>query len=94
MEGKTRMPLATKDGWNPAEVGKLLYDQRLSAMAKLLTWYLGVWTEGVQIPQEELSSVLSTNSGSTAVRRAIEDAERFGYIEVDRSVKPYRYKVQ
>lgn len=88
------MPLATKDGWNPAEVGKLLYDERLSAISKLLVWYLGIWPDGTRVSQEELSAVVSTNSGSKAVQRAIEDAERFGYVEVDRSCRPYWYRVK
>lgn len=88
------MPLADKDGWYPEEVYKLLWDKRLSAMSKLLVWFLGIAVDGIQISQEGLSHIVSTNSGSKAVQRAIEEAERFGYLEIDRTKKPYWYQVK
>lgn len=88
------MPLSDKNGWYPSEVVALLFDERLSAAAKLLVWFLAISPDGEQISQEELSSVLSTNSRSDTARRAIEDAERIGYIEVDRTVRPFWYRVK
>ncbi|GGV87073.1 hypothetical protein GCM10015535_36090 [Streptomyces gelaticus] len=88
------MPLADKDGWYPEEVYKLLFNERLSAYSKLLVWFLGISVDGIQISQQDLSQVVSTNSGSKAVQRAIEEAEREGYLDVDRTVKPYSYRVQ
>ncbi|MFD8390651.1 hypothetical protein ACFV2N_15935 [Streptomyces sp. NPDC059680] len=92
MEGRV-MPLADETGWYAEEVFKLLFDERLSGLTKLLVWFLGSQYNGVQISREELSDLLSTNSKSTAVQRAIEEAERYGYIEVDRTIKPYWYRV-
>lgn len=88
------MPLADQTGWDAEQVFKLLFDARLSGYSKLLVWFLGIYVNGVQISREELSDLLSTNSKSTAVQRAVEEAERFGWIAVDRTVKPYFYKVK
>ena len=88
------MPLADETGWYAEEVFKLLFDERLSGLTKLLVWFLGSQYNGVQVSREGLSALLSTNSKSTAVQRAVEEAERYGLLTVDRTVKPYFYKVK
>jgi hypothetical protein len=86
------MPLASENGWHPHEVFRLLEDERLSARAKLLVWFLAIWINGEQHRQEDLSRIVDGNSKSDTVRKAIQEAERYGYIDVDRSVKPHWYK--
>ena len=71
----------------------LLMNEELSARAKVLILTLSFTEDGGQIDQERLSKVLGANSKSDTVRRTIEEAERSGYLDVNRSVKPHWYRV-
>jgi len=71
----------------------LLMRQDLSARAKILILTLCFTDDGGQIDQEELSKVLGANSKSEVTKNTVMEAERAGFIEVDRTVRPHWYRV-
>lgn len=80
------------DGWiEPAELFELLMTEDLSARAKVLILLLSLTEDGGKINQEELSKTLGGHSDT--VRKVIEEAERAGYLDVDRTCKPHWYRV-
>ncbi|MDX3017694.1 hypothetical protein [Streptomyces acidiscabies] len=71
----------------------LLFNGDLSARAKVLILTLSFTEDGGQIDQERLSKVLGANSKSNVVQRTVAEAERAGYLDVDRTKKPHWYRV-
>lgn len=79
--------------FDPAPLWNFLSKEDLSARAKVLILMLSFTLDGGQINQEELSKALGANSKSNVVQRTVAEAERAGYLDVDRTVKPHWYRV-
>jgi hypothetical protein len=79
--------------FDPLPLWDFLNKEDLSVRAKVLVLMLSFTLDGGQINQEELSKALGANSKSNVVQRTVAEAERAGYLDVDRSVKPHWYRV-
>lgn len=79
--------------FDPEETLELLMDEEISARAKVLILLLSFSPDGAGISQEELSKTLRASSTSEVTKNTIEEAERAGFITVDRTKKPYWYQV-
>lgn len=71
----------------------LLADENLSARAKLLVVHLSRYRGPVERSQADLNLIAQGNTSGYTLRKALREAERAGWLHIDRTHIPHTYRV-